>query len=97
MNMGLNLMTLKSDESCNMESRIVRLETEQEMIKKDMSDYSVALRENTKSLQELTKIMIRHDEMLKDSERDFSTRTAIFTGIVVGVVILLIDGIVHII
>lgn len=91
-------MTLKSnDESCTMESRIVKLETEQEMLKRDMSDYGDALRENTKSLRELTEIMIRHDEMLKENERNYSSRNAIATGVVVGIVILLVDGLVHLI
>ena len=89
-------MTLKNDESCSMESRIVRLETEQEMLKRDMSDYSDALRENTRSLQELTQSMIRHDEMLKDNERSMSTRSAIVTGVVVGIVVMMVSGLIHI-
>lgn len=47
-----------------MEKRIIKLETEQEMIKQELNSYSDALAENTKSIPELTKILVRHDEML---------------------------------
>ena len=90
-------MTLKPSESCPMESRIVRLETEQKMLKDDVSDYNVALRENTKSLRELTKIMVRHDEMLKENSKNSATRNAILTGVAVGVVVMLVDGLIHLI
>lgn len=90
-------MTLKPNESCPMETRIVRLETEQEILKDDVSDYNVALRENTESLQELTKCMIRHDEMLKENSKDSATRNAILTGVAVGIVVMLVDGLVHLI
>jgi len=79
------------------ESRIVRLETEQEMIKQELNGYSDALAENTKSIQRLTEIMIRHDEMLQQEQKSNITRNAILTGIAVGVVVLLVDGLVHLI
>lgn len=80
-----------------MESRIVKLETEQEIIKQELNSYSEALKENTKSIQELTKIMIRHDEVLRQEEDDVATRNAILTGVVVGVVVFLVTEFVHII
>ena len=80
-----------------MESRIVKLETEQEIIKAELNSYSEALKENTKSIQELTKIMIRHDEVLRQEEHDVATRNAILTGVVVGVVVFLVTEFVHII
>lgn len=80
-----------------MESRIVKLETEQEIIKQELNSYSEALKENTKSIQELTKIMIRHDEVLRQEEHDVATRNAILTGVVVGVVVFLVTEFVHII
>ena len=80
-----------------MESRIVKLETEQEIIKQELSSYSEALKENTKSIQELTKIMIRHDEVLRQEEHDVATRNAILTGVVVGVVVFLVTEFVHMI
>lgn len=80
-----------------MESRIVKLETEQEIIKQELNSYSEALKENTKSIQELTKIMIRHDEVLRQEEGDVATRNAILTGVVVGVVVFLVTEFVHII
>ena len=67
------------------------------MLKDDVSDYNVALRENTKSLRELTKIMVRHDEMLKENSKNSATRNAILTGVAVGVVVMLVDGLVHLI
>ena len=48
---------------------------------------SDALAENTKSIQELTKILVRHDEVLRQDENNDATRNAILTGIVVGVVV----------
>ena len=80
-----------------MEKRIIKLETETEMIKAELNSYSDALKENTKSIQELTKIMVRHDEMLRQDENDDATRNAIITGIVVGVVVFLVTEIVHMI
>lgn len=80
-----------------MESRIVKLETEQEMIKQELNSYSEALKENTKSIQELTKILVRHDEMLQSQKDEGATRTAIMTGVVVGVVVFLVNGLVHLI
>ena len=80
-----------------MEKRIIKLETEQEMIKAELNSYSDALKENTKSIQELTKILVRHDEMLRQDENVDATRNAIITGIVVGVVVFLVTEIVHLI
>ena len=80
-----------------MEKRIIKLETEQEMIKQELDSYADALKENTKSIQELTKILVRHDEKLQQEQNNASTRNAILTGIIVGVVILLVDGLLHII
>jgi predicted NUDIX family phosphoesterase len=80
-----------------MEKRIIKLETETEMIKAELNSYSDALKENTKSIQELTKIMVRHDEMLRQDENDDATRNAIITGIVVGVVVFLVTEFVHLI
>lgn len=80
-----------------MEKRIIKLETEQEMIKQELDSYADALKENTKSIQDLTKILVRHDEKLQQEKNNASTRNAILTGIIVGVVILLVDGLIHII
>lgn len=80
-----------------MEKRLIKLETETEMIKQELNSYSDALVENTKSIQELTKILARHDEMLRQEEHDDDTRNAIIIGIVVGVVVFLVTGFVHII
>lgn len=80
-----------------MESRIVRLETEQEMIKQELNSYSEALKENTESIQELTKILVRHDEALTNSRHNDATRNAIITGIVVGVVVFIVTELIHII
>ena len=80
-----------------MEKRLIKLETETEMIKQELNSYSDALAENTKSIQELTKIMIRHDEVLRQEEHDVATRNAIITGIVVGIVVFLVTEFVHII
>ena len=80
-----------------MEKRIIKLETEQEMIKQELDSYADALKENTKSIQELTKILVRHDVKLQQEQNNTSTRNAILTGIIVGVVILLVDGLIHII
>lgn len=80
-----------------MESRIVKLETEQEIIKAELNSYSEALKENTKSIQELTKILVRHDEVLRQEENDNVTHNAIITGIVVGIVVFLVTEFVHLI
>ena len=80
-----------------MEKRLIKLETETEMIKQELNSYSDALAENTKSIQELTKIMIRHDEVLRQEEHDVATRNAILTGVVVGVVVFLVTEFVHMI
>lgn len=80
-----------------MEKRLIKLETETEMIKQELNSYSDALAENTKSIQELTKILIRHDEVLRQEEHDVATRNAILTGIMVGVVVLLVTEFVHMI
>ena len=80
-----------------MEKRLIKLETETEMIKQELNSYSDALAENTKSIQELTKIMIRHDEVLRQEEHDVATRNAILTGIVVGVVVFFVTEFVHMI
>ena len=80
-----------------MEKRLIKLETEQEMIKQELNSYSDALAENTKSIQELTKIMIRHDEVLRQEENNDATRNAILTGVVVGVVVFLVTEFVHMI
>ena len=80
-----------------MEKRIIKLETEQEMIKAELNSYSKALEENTKSLQKLTEILIRHDEQLRQEQDDTATRNAIITGIVVGVVVFVVTGVVHLI
>lgn len=79
-----------------MEKRIIKLETETEMIKQELNSYSDALAENTKSIQKLTEILIRHDEQLRQDEHDDATRNAIITGIVVGVVVFLVTELVHI-
>ena len=78
-----------------MEKRIIKLETEQEMIKAELTSYSKALEENTKSLQKLTEILIRHDEQLRQEQDDTATRNAIITGVVVGVVVFIVTGIVQ--
>lgn len=80
-----------------MESRIIKLETEQELIKQELDSYSDALKENTKSIQELTKILVRHDEQLIQERNNESTRNAIITGIVVGVVVFVVTEVVHMI
>lgn len=80
-----------------MEKRLIKLETETEMIKQELNSYSDALAENTKSIQKLTEIMIRHDEVLRQEEHDVVTRNAILTGVVVGVVVLLVTEFVHMI
>lgn len=80
-----------------MESRIAKLETKTEMIEQELNSYSEALKENTKSIQELTKILIRHDEALKNEQTDSATRNAIITGIVVGVVVFIVTEIIHMI
>ena len=80
-----------------MEKRLIKLETETEMIKQELNSYSDALAENTKSIQKLTEIMIRHDEVLRQEEHDGDTRSAIIIGIGVGVVVFLVTGVVHII
>lgn len=80
-----------------MESRIIKLETEQELIKQELDSYSDALKENTKSIQELTKILVRHDEQLIQERNNESTRNAIITGVVVGVVVFVVTEVVHMI
>lgn len=80
-----------------MEKRLIRLETETEMIKQELNSYSDALVENTKSIQELTKILARHDEVLRREENVDATRNTILTGVVVGVVVFLFTEFVHII
>ena len=80
-----------------MEKRLIKLETETEMIKQELNSYSDALAENTKSIQELTKILVRHDEVLRQEENNDATRSAILTGIVVGVVVFLVTEFVHMI
>ena len=80
-----------------MEKRLIKLETETEMIKQELNSYSDALAENTKSIQELTKILVRHDEVLRREEDSDATRNAILTGIVVGVVVFLVTEFVHMI
>lgn len=80
-----------------MEKRIIKLETETEMIKAELNSYSDALNENTKSVQELTKILIRHDEKLRQDKDADNTRSAIITGIVVGVVVFIVTEVVHLI
>lgn len=80
-----------------MEKRLIKLETETEMIKQELNSYSVALAENTKSIQELTKILVRHDEVLRREENSDATRNTILTGIVVGVVVFLVTEFVHLI
>ena len=80
-----------------MESRIVKLETKTEMIEQELNSYSEALKENTESIQELTKILVRHDEVLTNSKRDDATRSALITGVVVGVVVFLVTEIIHMI
>ena len=80
-----------------MEKRLIKLETETEMIKQELNSYSDALAENTKSIQELTKILVRHDEVLRQDENNDATRNAILTGIVVGVVVFLVTEFVHMI
>ena len=80
-----------------MEKRIIKLETEQELIKQELDSYSDALKENTKSIQELTKILVRHDEQLIQERNNESTRNAIITGIVVGVVVFVVTEVVHMI
>ena len=86
---------MRNDDS--MESRIIKLETEQEMIKDEIKSYSKALKENTESIQELTKILIRHDEALKSNKEGSATRNAVLTGVMVGVVVFLVNGLIHII
>ena len=80
-----------------MEKRLIKLETETEMIKQELNSYSDALVENTKSIQELTKILARHDEVLRREENDNATRNAILTGVVVGAVVFLFTEFVHLI
>ena len=80
-----------------MEKRLIKLETETEMIKQELNSYSDALVENTKSIQELTKILARHDEVLRREENDDATRNTILTGVVVGVVVFLFTECVHLI
>ena len=79
-----------------MEKRIIKLETEQEIIKAELLSYSDALKENTDSIKKLTEILIRHDEQLRQDEHDDATRNAIITGVVVGVVVFLVTELVHI-
>lgn len=80
-----------------MEKRLIKLETETEMIKQELNSYSDALVENTKSIQELTKILARHDEVLRREENSDATKNAILTGVVVGVVVFLFTEFVHLI
>ena len=80
-----------------MEKRLIKLETETEMIKQELNSYSDALAENTKSIQKLTEIMIRHDEVLRQEEHNDDTRNSIIIGIMVGVVVFLVTKFVHII
>ena len=93
--MSMRLIQLRNDDS--MESRIIKLETEQEMIKNEIKSYSEALKENTESIQELTKILIRHDEALKSNQEGSATRNAIVTGVAVGVIVFLVNSLIHII
>lgn len=80
-----------------MEKRLIKLETETEMIKQELNSYSDALVENTKSIQELTRILARHDEVLRREENDDATKNVILTGVAVGVIVFLVDGLVNLI
>lgn len=80
-----------------MEKRLIKLETETEMIKQELNSYSDALVENTKSIQELTKILARHDEVLRREENGDATKNAILIGVAVGVIVFLVDGLVNLI
>ena len=80
-----------------MEKRLIKLETETEMIKQELNSYSDALVENTRSIRELTKILARHDEVLRREENGDATRNAILTGVMVGVVVSLFTEFVHLI
>lgn len=80
-----------------MERRLIKLETETEMIKQELNSYSDALVENTKSIQELTKILARHDEVLRREEKGDATKNALLTGVAVGVIVFLVDGLVNLI
>lgn len=80
-----------------MEKRLIKLETETEMIKQELNSYSDALVENTRSIQELTKILARHDEVLRREENGDATKNAILAGVVVGVVVFLFTEFVHLI
>ena len=80
-----------------MEKRLIKLETETEMIKQELNSYSDALVENTKSIQELTKILARHDEVLRREENGDATKNAILVGVAVGVIVFLVDGLVNLI
>jgi len=82
---------------CCMESRIVKLEAEHDLLKDDMNNYYDALKENTHSINELCKTMIRHDEILKEQSKDSATRNAIITGVAVGIVVMFVDGLIHLI
>lgn len=80
-----------------MEKRLIKLETETEMIKQELNSYSDALVENTKSIQELTKILARHDEVLRREENGDATKNAILVGVAVGVIVFLVDGLMNLI
>ena len=80
-----------------MEKRLIKLETETEMIKQELNSYSDALVENTRSIRELTKILARHDEVLRREENGDATKNAILAGVVVGVVVFLFTEFVHLI
>lgn len=80
-----------------MEKRLIKLETETEMIKQELNSYSDALVENTKSIQELTRILARHDEVLRREENCDATKNVILTGVAVGVIVFLVDGLVNLI
>lgn len=67
------------------------------MIKQELNSYSDALVENTKSIQELTKILARHDEVLRREEKGDATKNALLTGVAVGVIVFLVDGLVNLI
>lgn len=97
-------MPSKSDKSINptnlsIEGRLTKLETQQKTIFLDLKDIKLSLEANTRAINNLTNALEREKlkvELLNEQDdRVYAIWSSIMTGLIVGVILLIVPKLSH--
>lgn len=89
-------MTTHNDETCIMAERIVQLESKQQFMDTELQQYYESIEKNTEAINKLCKTLIEHDTILKQQQKTGNHFYAIVTGVIVGVMMIVVNALIKI-